>query len=55
MASWTVRSAKARFSEFLDAAIMHGPQFVTRRGSKTRVGRTFLSDTLDFASGGLPR
>jgi len=32
MASWTVRSAKARFSEFLDAAIMDGPQFVTRRG-----------------------
>ena len=32
MASWTVRSAKARFSEFLDAAIKDGPQFVTRRG-----------------------
>jgi antitoxin Phd len=32
MASWTVRSAKARFSEFLNAAIKEGPQFVTRRG-----------------------
>jgi prevent-host-death family protein len=32
MASWTVRRAKARFSEFLDAAIKEGPQFVTRRG-----------------------
>jgi prevent-host-death family protein len=32
MASWTVRSAKAHFSEFLDAAIKDGPQFVTRRG-----------------------
>ena len=37
MANWTVRRAKARFSEFLDAAIKDGPQFVTRRGIEIAV------------------
>jgi prevent-host-death family protein len=37
MASWQVQDAKARFSEFLDAAIEAGPQIVTRRGVETAV------------------
>jgi len=37
LASWQVQDAKARFSEFLDAAIKKGPQVVTRRGVKTAV------------------
>jgi antitoxin Phd len=37
MSSWQVQDAKARFSEFLDAAISHGPQVVTRRGVETAV------------------
>ncbi len=32
MASWQLQDAKARFSEFLNAALKHGPQVVTRRG-----------------------
>ena len=32
MASWQVQDAKARFSEFLAAALAKGPQIVTRRG-----------------------
>ncbi len=32
MDSWQLQEAKARFSEFLDAAIKKGPQLVTRRG-----------------------
>lgn len=32
MDSWQLQEAKARFSEFLDAALKKGPQAVTRRG-----------------------
>ena len=32
MRSWQLQDAKARFSEFLDAALKEGPQVVTRRG-----------------------
>jgi prevent-host-death family protein len=34
---WQVYDAKARFSEFLDAALNDGPQVVTRRGVETAV------------------
>jgi prevent-host-death family protein len=34
---WPVQDAKARFSEFLDASLKHGPQIVTRRGIETAV------------------
>jgi prevent-host-death family protein len=37
MHSWPVQDAKARFSEFLDACVAHGPQVVTRRGQETAV------------------
>jgi antitoxin Phd len=37
MTSWQLQDAKARFSEFLDAALTHGPQVVTRRGVETAV------------------
>jgi prevent-host-death family protein len=37
MISWHVQDAKARFSEFLDAAIESGPQVVTRRGVEAAV------------------
>jgi antitoxin Phd len=37
MASWQLQDAKARFSEFLDAALEKGPQVVTRRGVETAV------------------
>jgi prevent-host-death family protein len=37
MASWHVQDAKARFSEFLNAAIEQGPQTVTRRGVEAAV------------------
>lgn len=37
MASWQLQDAKARFSEFLDAALEKGPQIVTRRGVETAV------------------
>jgi prevent-host-death family protein len=37
MASWHVQDAKARFSEFLDAAVERGPQVVTRRGVETAI------------------
>lgn len=37
MASWQLQEAKARFSEFLDAALKHGPQVVTRRGVEEAV------------------
>lgn len=37
MASWQLQDAKARFSEFLDAALRKGPQVVTRRGVETAV------------------
>jgi prevent-host-death family protein len=32
MSKWQLQDAKARFSEFLDAALKKGPQTVTRRG-----------------------
>jgi len=35
MTSWQVQDAKARFSEFLEASLKHGPQVVTRRGVET--------------------
>jgi prevent-host-death family protein len=37
MNSWQLQNAKARFSEFLDAALKHGPQVVTRRGIEEAV------------------
>lgn len=37
MSSWQLQDAKARFSEFLDAALMKGPQVVTRRGVEAAV------------------
>lgn len=37
MGSWQLQEAKARFSEFLDAAIKRGPQVVTRRGIEAAV------------------
>jgi prevent-host-death family protein len=35
--TWQVQDAKARFSEFLDAAKTRGPQVVTRRGVEEAV------------------
>jgi antitoxin Phd len=35
--AWPVQDAKARFSEFLEACIAHGPQMVTRRGQEAAV------------------
>jgi prevent-host-death family protein len=35
--SWQLQEAKARFSEFLDAALKKGPQVVTRRGIEEAV------------------
>ncbi len=37
MSSWQLQEAKARFSEFLNAALRHGPQVVTRRGIEEAV------------------
>ena len=37
MGSWQLQDAKARFSEFLNAALRDGPQVVTRRGVETAV------------------
>jgi antitoxin Phd len=37
MKTWSVQDAKARFSEFLEAAVKHGPQVVTKRGVETAV------------------
>ena len=37
MSSWQLQDAKARFSEFLDAALKKGPQTVTRRGVEAAV------------------
>ncbi|MEM9765257.1 MAG: type II toxin-antitoxin system Phd/YefM family antitoxin [Pseudomonadota bacterium] len=34
---WQVQEAKAKFSEFLDAALSRGPQVVTKRGVPTAV------------------
>jgi len=37
MAKWQLQEAKARFSEFLNAALKKGPQIVTRRGVEQAV------------------
>ncbi|HEY1679928.1 MAG TPA: type II toxin-antitoxin system Phd/YefM family antitoxin [Candidatus Sulfotelmatobacter sp.] len=37
MTAWQLQEAKARFSEFLDAALKDGPQVVTRRGVEAAV------------------
>jgi prevent-host-death family protein len=37
MRTWPVQDAKARFSEFLDACLLEGPQMVTRRGTEAAV------------------
>jgi prevent-host-death family protein len=37
MRMWPVQDAKARFSEFLDACLLEGPQMVTRRGTEAAV------------------
>ena len=37
MSSWQLQDAKARFSEFLNAALKNGPQVVTRRGVEEAV------------------
>lgn len=37
MRTWPVQDAKARFSEFLDACLLEGPQIVTRRGNEAAV------------------
>lgn len=37
MTAWQLQEAKARFSEFLDAALKKGPQVVTRRGVEEAV------------------
>jgi prevent-host-death family protein len=37
VSSWQLQDAKARFSEFLDAALTKGPQVVTRRGVEAAV------------------
>jgi antitoxin Phd len=37
MEGWPVQDAKARFSEFLEAAVNEGPQLVTKRGHATAV------------------
>jgi antitoxin Phd len=37
LSSWQLQDAKARFSEFLDAALTKGPQVVTRRGVEAAV------------------
>ena len=35
--AWQVQDAKARFSEFLEASLVDGPQIVTKRGVETAV------------------
>ena len=35
--TWQVQTAKARFSEFLEASLRDGPQVVTKRGVETAV------------------
>ena len=37
MSSWQLQDAKARFTEFLNAALKKGPQVVTRRGVEEAV------------------
>ena len=37
MQTWPVQDAKERFSEFLDACLLEGPQMVTRHGTEAAV------------------
>ena len=37
MQTWSVREAKARFSEFLETCLTQGPQMVTKRGAEVAV------------------
>ncbi|MFZ1639891.1 MAG: type II toxin-antitoxin system Phd/YefM family antitoxin [Candidatus Contendobacter sp.] len=37
MKTWLVQDAKARFSEFLEACIVDGPQIVSKRGVEAAV------------------
>jgi antitoxin Phd len=37
MHAWPVQDAKARFSEFLEACLVEGPQMVTKRGAEAAV------------------
>ncbi len=37
MQTWPVQDAKARFSEFLEACMVEGPQMVTKRGAEAAV------------------
>ena len=37
MKTWPVQDAKARFSEFLEACIVDGPQMVSKRGAEAVV------------------
>jgi len=37
MKTWPVQDAKARFSEFLEACIVDGPQMVSKRGVEAAV------------------
>jgi antitoxin Phd len=37
MHTWPVQDAKARFSEFLEACLVEGPQLVTKRGAEAAV------------------
>ncbi len=37
MQQWPVQDAKARFSEFLETCLAHGPQMVTKRGAEAAV------------------
>ncbi len=46
MKSWPVQDAKARFSEFLQASLKHGPQMVTLRGARMYA---FLDKYLNIA------
>jgi prevent-host-death family protein len=37
MSSWTIEDAKARFNEFMDAAVNSGPQILTHEGKEVAV------------------
>lgn len=37
MQNWSVQTAKARFSEFLEVCLAEGPQMVTKRGTEAAV------------------
>ncbi len=37
MDTWTVTSAKARFSEVVERAMTHGPQMITKNGRASAV------------------